>query len=202
MKNFSMNSEMDDNDEHFDSIETERLILREWQPNDLKHFAAMNSDSKVMLYNPRPLGPAESEILMKKMISHFKQYGYGLFACELKENSEFVGYIGLNHPDFSIPFPTAVEFDFRLRYEMWGNGYATEGGKAILQAAFTTFELADILSLTVPLNLRARHLVEKLGMEYERDFNHPKIPSAHPLSLQRLYRMTEAQYKQRQKAAA
>ena len=79
----------------------------------------------------------------------------------------------------------------------WGKGYATEAALACLQFGFDELGLDEIVSFTVPNNLRSRKVMEKIGMvrDLQGDFNHPKLAVDHPLSLHVLYRITKNQFK-------
>ena len=81
-------------------IETKRLFLRNWKESDHEPFSKMNQDLDVMKYMPSPLTRKESDLMVQKINNHFVQYGYGLWAVELKQNQEFIGFIGLQVPSF------------------------------------------------------------------------------------------------------
>ncbi len=178
------------------SIETEHLILREWQPEDLPPFAAINQDPQVMQFLRKPLTPSETAAMVEKIQRHFQQHGFGLFACVLKETSTCIGYVGLNVPDFEAHFTPCVEIGWRLSSRVWGKGYATEAALAVLEFGFTQCRLQEIVSFTVPANARSIRVMEKIGMtrDLKGDFYHPKLPPEHPLRLHLLYRITKQEY--------
>ena len=101
-------------------LETKRLILRTWQQEDLNPFASLNACEHVCKFMPHILNESESNALGKKIISHFDKYGFGLFAVERKDTQEFIGFTGLNIPDFSASFMPATEIGWRLAHEHWG----------------------------------------------------------------------------------
>lgn len=171
------------------SIETERLCLRAWLPSDEQGFIEMNQDSQVMEFFPNLLTPEESIALIRKIQRHFDTHGYGLWACTLK-SGEFMGFIGLNIPDFQAAFTPCVEIGWRLAAQYWGQGFATEGAKAVLSYAEHQLGLKDVVSFTVLANRRSRRVMEKLGMTHDpsENFHHPKLPLEHPCSMHVLYR--------------
>ncbi|MDE6511441.1 MAG: GNAT family N-acetyltransferase [Muribaculaceae bacterium] len=65
-------------------IETDRLILRTWEPEDLPLFAAMNRDERVMRYFPAELTDEQTESFYNRIQSEFDRNGWGLYAVELK----------------------------------------------------------------------------------------------------------------------
>jgi RimJ/RimL family protein N-acetyltransferase len=134
--------------------------------------------------------------MVEKIQKHFKQYGFGLFACILKSTGQLIGYVGLNAPDFEAHFTPCVEIGWRLSSEVWGKGYATEAALAVLEVGFKEYDLREIVSFTVPSNYRSIRVMEKIGMkrDMEGDFYHPKVPYEHPLRLHVLYRITKEEY--------
>lgn len=172
-------------------IETERLILRRWREEDLEPFSLMNSDVRVMEYFPKLLSQEETKAFIERISRHMDNHRYGLFACELKETGKFIGYVGLAIPNIETEFTPCVEIGWRLAFDYWGNGYATEGAKAVLKFGFEEVGLNEILSWTVPANMRSRRIMEKIGMKQDAtgSFRHPKLAEDHPLSMHVLYRI-------------
>jgi RimJ/RimL family protein N-acetyltransferase len=128
------------------ALETERLILRQWRQSDLAPFAALNADSEVMEHFPNTLTPASSQELVARITACFSEWGFGLWAVELKESGRFIGYIGLTHLSFEAHFTPCVEVGWRLAREFWGRGYAGEGGRASMQDGFLRMHLPEIVS--------------------------------------------------------
>ncbi len=84
-------------------IETERLLLREWRPEDLPNYAALNRDPRVMQYLLHTLNEEAAAAKIKDIQNHFREHGFGLFACILKESNTCIGSVGLNVLDFVTP---------------------------------------------------------------------------------------------------
>ena len=78
-----------------------------------------------------------------------------------------------------------VEIGWRLAFEHWGHGYATQGAKAVLEYGFNHAGLKEIVSFTLPANKRSIAVMEKIGImrHVADDFHHPKLPIDHALSL-------------------
>ncbi len=174
-----------------ESLRTEHLILRGWRDSDRVPFQQMNADPRVMEFFPEPLTADASDALFDRIQAHIKRHGFGPFAAELIETGTFVGFIGLFVPQFDAHFMPAIEIGWRLASESWGKGLATEGARATLQLGFNTLGLEQIVSFTVPANLRSRRVMEKLGMTHDPrdDFDHPKLPEGHSLRRHVLYRI-------------
>lgn len=164
-------------------IRTERLILRRWNSADREFFAALNADPKVMEYFPSTLSRKESDDLAARICTKMEEQGWGLWAVSIPDVAPFIGFIGLAKPTFEVHFMPAVEVGWRLAFEYWGKGYATEGAKAALSYGFDNLNLEEIVSFTAVQNKRSRRIMEKIGMHHDsnEDFDHPKLPEGHPL---------------------
>jgi RimJ/RimL family protein N-acetyltransferase len=170
---------------------TERLLLRRWLPMDQEPFAALNADPRVMEHFPSTLSREQSDALVEQIEASFDQNGFGLWAVEVPNIARFVGFIGLAVPRFEAHFTPCVEIGWRIAPEYWNRGYASEGARAALAFGFETLQLEEIVSFTVPGNLRSRRVMEKIGMEHNDadDFDHPLLPPGHPLRRHVLYRI-------------
>ena len=174
------------------SIETERLILRQWQESDLPAFAEMNADPIVMRYFPRLLTRGESDDFARRMHRLIKDNGFGFWAVSAKDTGGFLGMVGLHQQpaESGIPCAPLLEVGWRLRRPAWGKGYATEAAKAALQFAFEVCAVKQVYAFTAVGNRPSRAVVERLGMtDINRDFDHPKIEPSHPLRRHCLYRI-------------
>lgn len=173
------------------TIATSRLQLRRWAPSDRQPFQAINADPRVMEFMPGLLSPQDSDDLIDRIEQHFDRHGFGVFAAELTADKSFIGFIGLNIPSYDAPFMPAVEIGWRLAFDSWGHGLATEGARAVVRHAFESLLLPSLVSFTVPHNLRSRRVMEKIGMVHDpaADFDHPNLQTGHPLRRHVLYRM-------------
>ena len=178
-------------------LETERLLLRPWRDDDLEPFAALNADPRVMEHFPSLLDRAQSDAAAGRVRAHFEEHGFGLWAVEVPDTCSFVGFVGLAVPRFEAPFTPCVEIGWRLAHEHWGRGYAPEGARAALRFGFEPLGLEEIVSMTVPANVRSQRVMEKIGMtrDGQGDFDHPLIPEGDPLRRHVLYRLSRAQWR-------
>ncbi len=172
-------------------IETDRLILRKWQEEDFLPFYNINSCPNVCEFLKGILSREESDALAGRIITQMQQNSFGLYAVDLKDSGEFIGFTGLNIPSFEAHFMPAIEIGWRLAYKHWGKGYATEGAKAVIDYAFNEIGLKKIVSFTAVSNLRSRNVMQKIGMSCDKkdDFHHPLLSADHPLSKHVLYRI-------------
>ncbi len=174
------------------ALETPRTRLRRWREPDREPFALMNADPRVVEFLPAPLTRAGSDAFADRIAAHFAEHGFGLWALEVPGAAAFAGFVGLSIPRFEAAFTPCVEVGWRLAPEHWGRGYATEAARAALRFAFGPLGLVEVLSFTVPANLRSRRVMERLGMTRDPrdDFDHPLLPEGHRLRRHVLYRIS------------
>ncbi|HEV8067830.1 MAG TPA: GNAT family N-acetyltransferase [Planctomycetaceae bacterium] len=147
-------------------IETERLKLRQFVDADLDALARMCADPETMRYigQGATLSRADAWRSMAMFLGHWQLRGYGMWAVEDKRTGAFVGRIGLHYPE---GWP-AIEVGWLLDRAQWGQGLATEGGRAAITWAFDRLNLQRISSVIHPQNAASIRVAEKLGMRPER----------------------------------
>jgi RimJ/RimL family protein N-acetyltransferase len=177
-------------------LRTDRLLLRWWLPDDREPFARLNTDPRVMEFLPRALPRQESDALADRIEAHFQAHGFGFWALEIPGITRFAGFVGLGTPRFETAFSPCTEIGWRLASDYWNHGYATEGARAALAFGFHALNLEEIVSFTVPANVRSRRVMEKIGMtrSADEDFDHPLLPDGHPLRRHVLYRLVRARF--------
>jgi len=177
-------------------LRSERLLLRQWREDDLEPFAALNADPRVMEFFVSRLSRAQSEAMVERIRRHFVERGFGLWAVEVPGLAPFAGFVGLKYPHLPAPLVPAVEVGWRLAFEHWGHGYATEAARAVLAAGFNRLGLDEIVSITTTTNVRSRQVMEKLGLRHAPadDFDHPSIAEGHPFRRHVLYRLSRIEW--------
>ena len=170
---------------------TPRLVLRGWTDRDLPAFAALNADARVMEHFPSTLDRTASDALAARLGRMLIEQGYGLWAVQVSGGAQFIGFAGLARPTFEAHFTPCVEIGWRLAYEHWGRGYATEAASAVAAHAFGSLALRELVAFTAVGNTRSRRVMERLGMRHAAadDFEHPGLPEGHPLRMHVLYRL-------------
>ena len=176
------------------ALVTDRLILRDWREEDREPFAALNADPRVMEHFPAPLTREESDALIDRSTAFIAEHDWGLWAAERRADRRFIGFVGLWQIPWEAHFTPAVEVGWRLAFDAWGHGCATEAGAASIAHGFERLGLDEIVSMTVPANVRSRRVMERLGLTHDPadDFDHPQMPVGHPLARHVLYRIDRA----------
>ncbi len=177
-------------------LETKRLILRTFEEQDLDVMAAIDQDPKVCAFLPGVATRRTTHALIQRIIQHYQERGFSLYAVLLKGTMEMIGFLGLMTPSFEAYFTPAVEIGWRLSSKYWNHGYATEGAEAVLQYAFNTLNLPEVVSFTTINNLASRRVMEKIGLKHDPkdDFDHPKLEPSSPLKRHVLYRLCKRDY--------
>lgn len=177
-------------------LRTQRLLLRPWHDSDLGAFAALNDDPAVMEHFPHHLTREGSDEMAGRIRAFLDENGWGLWAVEVAESGEFIGFTGLSVPRFDAPFMPAVEVGWRLGRSAWGKGFATEAARASLDHAFRVLGLEEVISMTIPANTRSQAVMRRLGMTRDEgaDFDHPLVPEGSHARRHVLYRVARADW--------
>ncbi len=171
-------------------VETKRLRLRQWNLADREPFAVLNADPRVMEFFPAPLARAESDAMADRCQLLIEERGWGFWAAESKATREFIGFVGLHIPSAELPFSPCVEIGWRLAFQHWGKGFASEAAKEALRVGFELLGLKEIVSFATVGNFRSRAVMERLGMQESGTFEHPQVPEGSGLRQHCLYRLS------------
>ncbi|MBS0393807.1 MAG: GNAT family N-acetyltransferase [Proteobacteria bacterium] len=172
-------------------IETERLVLRNWCPQDAAAHERLHGDPEVAYWLARsPTAPPAPEAI-RAMQAFNSTHGYGLRALCLRASGELVGAAGLQPVGASLPV-SGIEAAWRLRSDCWGRGYVDEAMRALLADAFARYPFEEVIAFTARSNLRSQAVMRRLGFVADptRDFDHPRLPDSHPLRPHVFYRLT------------
>ncbi len=151
-------------------LETERLVLRRFTAGDAELLVELDSDVEVMRYltgEPTPREEIEQKLLPGILALYETHPGLGTFAAHEKSSGRFVGWFGLQ--------PTGaagtVDVGYRLNRTAWGQGYATEGTRALIDKAFGELGMARVVADTMAVNTKSRRVMAKAGLRFVRVFH-------------------------------
>lgn len=152
-------------------LETERLILRRWRESDRDDFASLNADPEVMEDLGGPLSRKDSDAKLDRFAASFEATGLGRFVIEARHGG-FLGYAGIMAASADHPLGAHFDIGWRLRREVWGQGYATEAAARALIDAFERRALPEVLAYTSADNLRSQAVMNRLNLARDagRDF--------------------------------
>ena len=148
-------------------LETERLILRPWRADDAGALYEMCRHEEVMRYigDGRPwAGVERARLWLERQLAARAEHGVGKWAATERDGGLLVGSTGFDPPSGKLP---EYEFGYLFARGAWGRGYATEAGRACLRYAFEELKLPRVVALVTPEHVRSRHVLEKLGFEFE-----------------------------------
>lgn len=179
-------------------FKTQNLTLRAWRDIDIKSFRNMMQDLEVMEFIPQEYmicGDAASNI--KLFNEHLNQFGYTIFACELKESGEFVGCAGAlqrSVDEQNTIKETIISFYISRAY--WGLGLAIEAIQKCFEIIFQDSCIDSVVGYTSTLNLRSQKVMQKLGMKKVQNITllHPKLPPDHRLAPHVKYCISRGEY--------
>jgi RimJ/RimL family protein N-acetyltransferase len=133
-----------------DEVCTERLRLRRFRAGDAEAYAAINADPLVVRFLGGEIDRAASDAQLARIMGHWDEHGFGLWAAELRDGGRMVGFVGLSIPAFLPAVLPAVEVGWRLASDVWGRGLATEGARAGVDWGFDGLGLDRIISIIDP----------------------------------------------------
>ena len=148
-------------------VETRRLVLRHWRPDDLAPYARLCGDKEVMAHIARGtiLTEEQTGAEIRKMEKTWSERGFGTFAIEDRKTHALLGSVGFSRHDFLPDISPAVEIGFRLAKHSWNRGIATEAASAALNYGLEQLGLRDIFCLCQSENTASQQIATKLGFE-------------------------------------
>lgn len=155
-------------------LETERLYVRPWRESDLDPIRRLFTDPEAVRYlgDGKPWSEEQIAELVRWNMDHRSGWEPGFFNCPLvlREGDEVIGRVGINplwvepgHVDYSEP-----ELEWDLIRDCWGQGLATEAGRALLDYGFNVAGFDHLIAFAVPENKASLRVMEKIGMQYWR----------------------------------
>lgn len=154
-------------------LQTDRLVLRAFSPDDLDDLVALDADPGVMRYInngvPTPRAELEHDVLPHWLAYYERGPVWGFWAAEERTTGEFLGWFHLRPPpDEDVQDP---ELGYRIRTAAWGKGYASEGSIGLIDKAFGELEAERVFASTMAVNTGSRRVMEKAGMRLVRTFH-------------------------------
>jgi RimJ/RimL family protein N-acetyltransferase len=143
-------------------LETGRLILREFCPDDVDALADVLSDAETMRFYPAPFDRTGVGEWIERNRLRYTTNGFGLWAMVLKSSGEMIGDCGLVQQE--MDGEKLVEIGYHVRRDLWRNGFATEAARACRDFGFSKLEAERLISLIRTENQPSRRVAEKAGL--------------------------------------
>ncbi|MEA2238111.1 MAG: hypothetical protein QOC81_2835 [Thermoanaerobaculia bacterium] len=146
-------------------LETERLFVRPWRPDDRAAFTALTDDPAVMQYvhGGKPYAEEEVDEWFTRQARQLAEHDVCMGALIEKSTDRLVGVAGVQ------PLGTTgnLEIGWWLARDVWGRGYATEAGAAAMRHVLETLGHKRVVAIVDPDNEPSKRVVNRLGMHYE-----------------------------------
>jgi RimJ/RimL family protein N-acetyltransferase len=158
-------------------IETGRLILRNWREEDVEPFLRHTNTPAVMrwLGGMKPQAEA-ADVVRSRLMRWQDERGFTFWVVERKSDGELLGFCGLKlADDTGSSFVGEHEVGWRLREDVWGQGYAKEAAIASLDFAFDRLSAERVVAITFQPNAASWGLMERLGMKRRADLDYDDV---------------------------
>lgn len=171
------------------SFATERLLLREFIPDDTIALARILGDAQVMRHSVRGvLSEQATGEFIQACRQSYGEHGFGPWAVVEKSSSTLAGFCGLNAE--CVDDADEIEIGYRLAPAFWGRGLGTEAARGALSQAFDRSGIESLIAIVEPANVASVKVIQKLGFT---GFIHSQY---HRRGV-RIYRMTAQQWASR-----
>jgi [ribosomal protein S5]-alanine N-acetyltransferase len=160
-------------------LETPRLILREFSASDISELVPLIGAREVAATTLRIPHPYEEKHAREFFATVPKENELRL-GIRLRSTGHLCGGIGL-HPDAQQP---RAELGYWIGVPFWGNGYATEAARAVIEYGFQELKLERIFASHFKGNDRSGRVLQKIGMRYEGSVRHGVMKAGKLLDLE------------------
>jgi RimJ/RimL family protein N-acetyltransferase len=167
---------------------TERLGFRNWNETDIDEMFQINSDEKVMEFFPGVSTKQQTTEFVERMKSQFADKGFCYFAVDKLEDNQFIGFIGLSEQTYNADFTPCIDIGWRIKSDEWNKGFATEGAKKCLDYALNDLKIENIYSVAPKINVKSEHIMAKIGLKKQYEFEHPLLTNNERLKTCVLYK--------------
>jgi len=155
-------------------LETSRLTLREFHPEDVDALSLILSDPETMRFYVKPFDRRGTEEWITRNRQRYTKDGHGLWAMILKASGELIGDCGLTVQD--VEGANEIEIGYHVRRDHWGQGFATEAARACRDYGFAHLGVSQLVSIIRPENLASRRVAEKNGMVIWKEVTRVDLP--------------------------
>ena len=155
-------------------LQTERLVLREYVPEDFEGLREIISDPETMRFYAHPYDDAGVRRWLDWSMENYRTFGFGLWAMCLREDGRFIGDCGITIQNIHGVY--RPEIGYHVHKAHWNRGYATEAARACRDWAFEHTPFRLLFSYMNAENLASRAVAEKNGMRWLEDYPEKGIP--------------------------
>lgn len=154
-------------------LQTDRLVLRRFTMDDADLLVELDNDPDVMAFNSPGIVVTRQEIVdedLPAFLSYYDRFpGYGFWAAIERSSGRFLGWFHFRPHEGADPL--VPELGYRLHRFAWGQGYATEGSRALIDHGFTVLGVRRVVAETMVVHTASRRVMEKCGLRLVRTFH-------------------------------
>jgi RimJ/RimL family protein N-acetyltransferase len=177
---------MNDTKKHI--FTSERLGYRNWNLTDIDKMHEINSDVKVMEFFPSIPSKEQTTEFIERMQNQFQDKGFCYFAVDKLEDNEFIGFIRLSEQTYKADFTPCIDIGWRIKSSEWNKGFASEGAKKCLEYALNDLKVKKIYSIAPKINTKSEHIMTKIGLKKQYEFEHSLLTNFEKLKTCVLYK--------------
>jgi len=155
-------------------LETPRLILREFHPEDVDALCLILSEPETMRFYLKPFDRRGVEEWIARNRQRYTKDGHGLWAMILKASGELIGDCGLVLQE--VDGANEIEIAYHVRRDYWRQGLATEAARACRDFGFAKLSVERLISLIRPENVPSRRVAEKNGLTVWKEVARVGVP--------------------------
>jgi len=155
-------------------LDTDRLSLRPWRLEDCEEFRPIATDPQVMRYihGGKPWSEEQITEFVTRQMTGLESNGFCMWRLLLKQHPErLIGFCGLqpwrDRPGLEIGCGGVIEIGWWLARDCWGQGFATEAARAVLQYGFGRSGLEKLIAVTHRDNQASQRVARRIGLEFE-----------------------------------
>ena len=146
------------------NLETQRLLLRPYRPEDFETYAAINGDPEVMRYIRAAEDRPTAFRSFCAVIGHWTARGYGMWAVEERATRRHIGGAGLIRWE-----GRSLEIGYAFEPAAWGKGYATEASRRALDYAHGAVGARGVVAVIHPDNHASISVAQRIGARFDRE---------------------------------
>lgn len=152
-------------------IETRRLLLRQFTPNDVHALYRIYSNSELFKYMVNEIATEkwllwqQTKAIINSLIENWQKHQFGVWAVVDKKNQKLIGHCGFKF----LEDTREVQIGYLLMKSYWCRGLATEASSAALKYGFEIAKFERVVAISKSENIASRRVMEKVGMKYEKD---------------------------------
>lgn len=164
-------------------MKTERLLLREYTPDDFGALYEIMSDPETMQHYPAPFDEARTRRWIEWNLENYEKYGFGLWAVILKETGEFIGDCGITIQN--IDGEMLPEIGYHIHKQYWRRGFAKEAARAVRDWVFRNTDYDTIYSYMKYTNTGSWRTAMANGMRKVKEYPDPKNTISYAFAITR-----------------